>query len=162
MTLVWAKIKKIAGKFRPSPPPVLKINGSLISDPKTVSDLFAGHFAKVSSKDPDSPYHQLRMRKESCHLDFTARTSESYNIPFTMKEFLSALSKSKNSAPGVDDILYDMIRNSSYNTKVFILGILNRIFKESEFPDIWEIALILPFIKPGKDSTFFQAIIQLP
>ena len=153
MTLVWAKIKKIVGKFKPSPPPVLKMNGNLISDPKAVSDIFAGHFAKVSSRNPESPYHQMRMREESFFLDFTARTSESYNMPFTMKEFLFALSKSKNSAPGADDILYDMIKNSSYNTKVFILSILNRIFKASEFPSMWEIALILPFLKPGKDSS---------
>ncbi|XP_076057241.1 uncharacterized protein LOC143034778 [Oratosquilla oratoria] len=72
MTLVWAKIKKIAGKFKPSPPPVLKINGLFVSDPKTVSEAFARHFAKVSSKNPDSPYYQLRSNEEARCLDFTA------------------------------------------------------------------------------------------
>ena len=56
----------------------------------------------------------MRMREESCHLDFNATVSESYNMPFTMNEFLSALSKSKDSAPGLDEILYGMIRNLSH------------------------------------------------
>ena len=51
MTQVWAKFKRVAGKFKPSLPPLLKLNGSYILDPKLVSDIFADHFAKVSSKD---------------------------------------------------------------------------------------------------------------
>ena len=153
MTLVWAKIKKIAGKFKPSPPPVLKVNGSLTFDPKTVSNIFAEHFAKVSSKNENAPYYRESLRQEFKYLDFTARKTESYNDPFSMKEFLAALSSSKNTAPGPDDIIYDMIRNSSFTTKKFILSIFNRIFKFSDFPNIWEIAFVLPFLKPGKDSS---------
>ena len=58
MTQVWAKFKRIAGKFKPSPPPVLKLNGSYILDPKLVSDISAEHFAKVSSKDENKPFYR--------------------------------------------------------------------------------------------------------
>ena len=64
MTHVGAKSKKIAGKFKLSPTPVLKLNGNYISDPKLVSDVFAGHFAKVSSKDKNKPFYRQRMREE--------------------------------------------------------------------------------------------------
>ena len=50
MTLVWAKNKKIAGKFKPSPPPVLKVNGVCFSNPKSVSNILAEHLVRVSSK----------------------------------------------------------------------------------------------------------------
>ena len=39
------------------------------------------------------------------------------------------------------------------NTKIFIIALLSRIWRESNFPSAWELAHILPFAKPGKDST---------
>ena len=48
LTIVWKKIRKIAGKFMPSAPPVLKINGVSITDPKNVADNLASHFADIS------------------------------------------------------------------------------------------------------------------
>ena len=63
------------------------------------------------------------MRKESHFLNFTTQRSESYNMPFDMRELLYALAKSKNTAPGPDEIIYDMIKKPSHETKLFILGI---------------------------------------
>ena len=93
------------------------------------------------------------MREESHFLNFTTHRSELYNMPFDMLELLYALAKSKNTAPGPDEIIYDMIKKSSLETKLFVLGIINKIFKDSEFPSIWKMALVLPFLKPGKDPT---------
>ena len=58
---VWNKIRKITGKYVPTAPPVLKINGNLVAKPEDVSEAFANHFAKVSSKNPDSTYCQERI-----------------------------------------------------------------------------------------------------
>ena len=76
----------------------------------------------------------------------------SYNSPFTMKEFLAALNSCNDTAPGPDEIPYMMIKKAPHETKSFLLGLLNRIFKESYFPKDWEKFLMLPFAKPGKDS----------
>ena len=46
---VWKKIRKLSGKFVPSPLPSLKINGILISDPEEVAEKLGKHFADVSS-----------------------------------------------------------------------------------------------------------------
>ena len=73
-------------------------------------------------------------------------------MPFDMRELLYALAKNKNTAPGPDNI-YDMIKKSSHETKLFILGIINKMINNSEFPSIWEMALALPFLKPGKEPT---------
>ena len=62
---VWAKIRTITGKHIPCSPPVIKENGSLITDPKDVSEAFAKHFATVSSKQPDSPYYQQRLHEQN-------------------------------------------------------------------------------------------------
>ena len=71
-----------------------------------------------------------------------------------MKEFLAALKTCKDTAPGPDEIPYSMIKNAPQETKIFILGLINRIYKESYFPKDWEKFFMLPFAKPGKDSKF--------
>ena len=149
---VWLKMRKIAGKFVPSPPPVVKIDGDIIADPKLVANAFGNHFAKISSKGNNRNYREFRLQEEKRKLDFTTNKEEVYNVPFSEREFDHALSKCNDSAPGPDDIPYAMIKNSSYETKSFILNIINRIWKEHLYPKIWELAMFLPFLKPGKNS----------
>ena len=149
---VWNKIRKIAGKYIPKPPPVLQINGLKVADSKQVGNAFANHFANVSRKNEDAPYYRYRIQEEQIHLNFKTNKSKTYNLPFTMKEFLSALKTCNDTAPGPDEIPYVMIKNTSPETKAFLLDLLNRIFGESCFPKIWEKFFMLPFSKPGKDS----------
>ena len=81
-------------------------------------------------------------------LDFRATRAESYNVASTMQEFQSALSSCSDSAPGADNITYSMIKHLPIETKKFLLGIFNRIWKESSFPSKWDIAIMLAFLKP--------------
>ena len=152
LSQIWNKVRKIAGKFTPRSLPVLQVNDNQITDPKLVCNAFADHFAGVSHKNPYAPYFQYRENEEKCNLDFRAVKVESYNLPFSMKELVSALSKCKDTAPGADDIPYAMLKNASWEFKVFLLNVINRLWKESIYPSVWEMAIILPFLKPGKDS----------
>ena len=152
-SLVWKKMRKISGKFSPNPPPVIKINGFYITDAKEVGDAFAEHFANISKKSESSPGFRNRLREELLDLDFTTEKDESYNRPFSIKEYDSALASCGDTAPGLDDIPYAMLKHVSINTKTFIISLINRIWQESSFPKVWDIAIVLPFSKPGKDST---------
>ena len=116
---VWSKIRKITGKYVPSPPPVLKMNGNILTDPEHVSEAFADHFAKVSSKNPNLPFYQKRIQEENKALDFTATRRESYNEAFSMEEFLSALSTCNDSAPGADNVTYSLIKHLPKETQIF-------------------------------------------
>ena len=153
LSTVWKKIRKIAGKYIPSQPPVLKVNGNTITDPHEVANTFANHFANISRKGIDKPYANHRQREEQKQIDFSSAREETYNMTFTRKELDAALVKSNDTAPGPDNIPYAMIKKASDNTKDFILSILSRIFKEHVFPTVWELAKILPFAKPGKDCS---------
>ena len=69
-TVVWKRLRKIAGKFTPIPPPILRINGQYITRPLEVSDVFAEHFAVVSHKSENFPAFQYRQREEQKTLNF--------------------------------------------------------------------------------------------
>ncbi|XP_076042207.1 uncharacterized protein LOC143026095 [Oratosquilla oratoria] len=87
-------------------------------------------------------------------MDFKASKIEPYNLIFTMKELLSTLYKYKESAPGPDDISYSLLKNSSKDLKLFLLELINRIWKENTYPTLWKTVFVLPFLKPGKESKF--------
>ena len=49
LTIVWDRVRKLMGKFSPSPLPILKINMVVISDTGEVAEAFARHFSNISS-----------------------------------------------------------------------------------------------------------------
>ena len=153
VTIVWKKVRKISGKFVPNPPPALNVNGVLTTDPVVVSNTLADHFEKISRKSDESPGYASRLREEQRNLNFKATRAESYNLPFTEEEFDSALSSCNDSSPGPDEIPYAMLKHIPVNTKRFIVQLFSRIWTDNDFPSSWENATILPFAKPGKDST---------
>ncbi|XP_076061530.1 uncharacterized protein LOC143037283 [Oratosquilla oratoria] len=118
---------------------------------KKVGNILADHFAQVSQKTDSSPGHQYRVKEQQQHLDFSTDKTESYNIPFTAKEFDTALDRSKNTAPGPDMIPYEMFKHTTRNTKLFVISSINRLWQEHKYPTIWETAFVLSFLKPGKD-----------
>ena len=46
-----------------------------------------------------------------------------------------------------------MIKHLSQNSLKNLLHLFNRIFKEHVFPAAWHDAIVIPFPKPGKDSS---------
>ena len=55
MRLVWKKVRKLSGKFVPSPLPTLKIDGSLITNLSEIADKLGKHFSEISSPNNYSP-----------------------------------------------------------------------------------------------------------
>ena len=55
-----------------------------MAEPKTVADLFAGHFSSVSRRDPTVP--------GAVDVDFVFLGWETYNVPFSPGELMTALS----------------------------------------------------------------------
>ena len=98
-------------------------------------------------------YFSVKINFVSINYIFAPVRQESYNLPFTEKEFDSALAKCGDTAPGPDDIPYAMLRHCTAGTKTFICDLFSRMWRESNFPSAWELATVLPFAKPGKDST---------
>lgn len=66
---------------------------------------------------------------------------------FTMKEFLTALNNTKKSAPGPDGIKYEIYKNCNTSFIKAILGLFNKIWKQSKIPSRWKITHVIPVPK---------------
>ena len=49
LSVVWRKVRKLSGKFIPSPLPTLKINDTLVTEPSEVAENLGRHFSDISS-----------------------------------------------------------------------------------------------------------------
>ena len=69
---IWKKVRKIEGKFTPSPSPVLQdLQGNLHSDPEDVANMLADHFASVSGPENYTPaFQRYRLQEERKRLNF--------------------------------------------------------------------------------------------
>ena len=150
--LVWRKIRKLSGKFVPSPLPKLKINNNLVSDPCKVAEELGKHFSQISSSRNYSPRFQ-KIRSDQISVDFRERDSEAYNAKFSLRELKEALSTTEATAPGEDNILYQMLKHLPEASKLFLLKIINKIWETGILPESWKVSLIIPVVKPNKDSS---------
>ena len=108
LILVYNRVRKLLGKFSPSPLPILRINLVTISNPSEVAEAFARHFSNISSANHYSPEF-LNIRNRTIVRPPVSTNTEAYNLPFTIHEFEYALSLSSPTSPGEDEIIYAMI-----------------------------------------------------
>ena len=154
---VWSKIRRLTGKFVPSPPPILRINGTEISDANEVAEHLATHFAEISSTANQLPaYRRQEQSAPPLQLDFS-NGGEDYNKSFTLVELKEALSSSESSSPGEDTIVYDMLKHIPEDAKSFLLQILNKVWSLGVLPEDWSISLILPILKPQKPANLVSS-----
>ena len=70
-----------------------------------------------------------------------------------MLELKTALSSSKNTTPGPDQIHYLMLKHLPETALKLLLSIYNRLWTECYYPHQWNISTIIPIPKPGKDHS---------
>ena len=70
---------------------------------------------------------------------------------FTLTELEIAISSRQNSAPGLDEIKYPMIKNLPLNAKSYLLSIYNDIWVMGESPTTWNATSVVPILKPNQD-----------
>ena len=77
-------------------------------------------------------------------------TEENLDLPFSMYELRRAISSTRQSAPGKDDICYCMLDNMDDRSLDIILKLINRVWDLGEIPAAWKHSVIVPILKPGK------------
>ncbi|GBN40485.1 putative RNA-directed DNA polymerase from transposon X-element, partial [Araneus ventricosus] len=151
---LWKKVKAANGIYCESSFPVLKTGNMTHSAPLDIANTLGRAFAQVSATDSYSPdFVAIKNRAERTHLHFTAHSTLPYNSEFRMFELETALSRAHDTSPGPDGITYNMLRHLNTTSLSHLLFLFNRIWTEQKYPSQWHEAIVIPILKPGKDSS---------
>ena len=143
--VIWRQLKKLNGKYKKKPTPILHKQNTSIREPKEVSDEFVNYFASVGTGKENREKIDKNLELQS--------PMQYYNQPITNLEFQAMLSSTKETAPGIDDVSYSMIKQAHPTLQKKILKLYNKILDTGIFPDIWSNSVIIPIHKQGKDPT---------
>jgi len=150
---IWKRVAKISGKFKQSPTPVLHTPAGDIRDHKEVADIMAHHFSSVSGvQNYSRQFLTYKTQIEEERLNLRSNENLAYNNALTHKELISCLSLTVDSSPGLDMITYSMIKHVHPSMLNLILELFNRIYLEHQFPHSWRTSIVIPILKPGKNS----------
>ena len=156
---IWKRINKIRQKYNGSHIPTLKIDNQLLNEPKKVANCLA-EFISDSSKgltNTSSSFATKKIIEERKPINFSPSKNHTYNIAFTLDELRTTLSECSESSPGQDNIPYSLLKHLHKDALVFLLNIYNEIWFSGYFPPEWRKAVVLPFLKPGKNPMLPQS-----
>ena len=91
--------------------------------------------------------------QQKFNLNFKSSNTEEYNNPFNLVELKEAINKSHDTATGPDEVHYQMLKHLPPKSLQALLDIFNDIWETGKFPESWELFIIIPVPKPGKDHT---------
>ena len=151
----WDMVRKIKGKEGNGNSVChLQENGSIISDAKDIANTIATTISNnSSSRNYSNKFQRNKAKKEKKKLLFISQNAEEYNKPMNIYELLEALGKSKDTAPGPDDIHYQLLKHLPRSSQEILLSILNSIWETGQLTPSWKEASVIPIPKPGKDHT---------
>lgn len=144
-------IKKMEGNRREGNYPILSDGEQLAISNLEKAEMMVNTLSKVHSSSNLSE-EERRGREETMSLyaediQKKGKLDNKYNVPFTMREVRNALDKCKNSAPGKDEICYNMIRQLSDKGIQKVLNVFNKVWEEGKIPTGWKEAVIVPIRK---------------
>ena len=153
---VWAKIQAIKGKNKNKHLSGLKTKDNKIADQKKdIADELGKHYQNISNGKNSSEAFKKHRQEKDRKINFAPKNTErtpEYNLSIKMSELKQILKTSRDTAPGEDGIPYIMIRQLSQVSIQYLLDFYNHIYTNDTFPKKWKEAVIIPILKPGKDS----------
>ena len=127
-----------------------------VNESEECSDRWLYDFAKKVC--PDSvPPNRLRYD--------TSRQGHGFDSEFSMVEFSLALLSCNNSAPGLDSIKFNLLKNLPDSAKRRLLNLFNKCVKLNIVPLEWRQVRVIAIRKPGKpvsDHNWYRPISMLP
>lgn len=151
---MWQKIRILKGNYVPKIIPFVSQNNAVYTSPEDIANCLANHFASVSATSSYShTFQTIKTQIETHHLSFESQNNEIYNQLFSYSELTLCITNYiKNTAPGPDDIHPFMIKNLPEQGLIQMLNIYNHIWSSHQFPSTWSQAIIVPILKPNKES----------
>ncbi|KAK9696367.1 hypothetical protein QE152_g31951 [Popillia japonica] len=117
-----------------------KLNRTNVSYTKMEDDLANLFLLKLT---PDSVIPEITITPNSVSNHIILK-------PFLEVEFSRVLASVKDSAPGVDDITYEILRHLSIQYKKLLIAAFNQMWVEGEQVSVLKTVLVVPILKPNK------------
>ena len=105
----------------------------------------------LSAKNRNKKIYQVQTKKQ--RLNFKSNNTESYSLPFTITELNESFKKAHDTAVGPDNIHYQFLKQLPNKPLQLLLKLLNNIWTNDDFLDLWRQSFIIPILKPGKDDS---------
>ena len=151
-------VNRFRGKTHSTMPTLIKDNEA-ITDNTHKANTLADHYQNVSSNTGYSEKFLNRKQRIEIQINNTLKNKNeerldiNYNNNFSLFELKQALNACSNSAPGEDQITYEIIKQLPINALEKLLELYNQSWKDSKMPDSWNEAIVIPILKLGKEKT---------
>lgn len=120
---------------------------------KQAADFLADAFSKDNDTEISTEKQQI-IREKLKNYRQEDTIPEIMKTPLTLRELEYAISKLKmKKSPGPDGVSNEMIKNLGATAKTKLLQIFNNSWSSGRVPQAWREAIMIPILKPGKDST---------
>ena len=153
---VWGKINAIKGQNKNKNLSSIKTEENIILDQKIdIANALGKNYQNISNGQNSSESFKKYREKWERNAIFKSNPTrlEEYNVSIKLRELKNILKTSGDTAPGADGIPYILIRQLSENSIKYLLDFYNHLYMKHYFPDSWKEAIVIPILKPGKDSS---------
>jgi len=130
--------------------PTLHVGENLITEDNDKANEFGKYYQSIGAenkenktKDPKRLFEELICDDDSLDL--------AINEPFRQNELEKVLQCKKSSAPGDDNIGYQVYQNLPQTKQKLLLELYNLIWETDDFPAPCKHSILIPILKPGKD-----------
>lgn len=155
ITSIWKMAKKMSGNNSQFTIPTLVDNNIEHSTPIDKANLFAKHFAAISSDSNFAPqFTSIKKPREEAWKNVTPSADPStaeLNDEFSLFEIKRAIRQTHNlTAPGVDTITYELLKHLPNSALETLLVFYNQIWSNQILPHEWKKSLVIPILKSGE------------
>lgn len=149
---LWKKVNSLSGKTYKDKITLISEDKEL-NHPQEVAEKLADHFYKQSATSEYSKeFQKIKQKEEANRIILNENNNIEYNNDFSLEELNFAIENSEGKAPGHDQISYDMIKHLPIDTKLVLLNVYNKVWKERKIPKEWKLGIVVPIPKGGEDK----------
>lgn len=160
LATVWNMARRMNGVASNTTIPTLTGDSINAETNLEKANLLAATYANTSSHDNYTKEFLKHIELAKIENDKQSQTIpldtevDALNTEFTLSELKDAIRSVKcNKSPGDDRIPYELLKHLHKNALRVLLTYYNKIWEESDLPDDWHHATIIPLLKPTKNAS---------
>ena len=153
LSKMWRMAQSFCGGQRSPYIPSITLGEKSATNNLTKANLLATVFCKTSKTENYSKsFIKRKTNYETYPVPFDLESSDPINNMFSIQELRKAIHSKNNSATGIDEVSYAMLKHLPDRALVSILHLFNSSWCQGEVPQSWRQSIVVPILKQGKPS----------